>query len=572
MNTDKWSEQIAIEDLAADVSSRQRHRTKRSCSVPFAVVMLFFTLVVFSSAIIPTCIIVFTAANSATNDLSAKIVNSVVINLSSQVEAMFQSVKTSTDVFTQNEFVRQMMSNRSTGYSLNDDVNKAALVTLKSNPMVERITCVQRFNLTGNAPPLVPPATGKFYTLQSWFFQRYGVNPNSFGVSYCDYGNNTNCFILNYDPQKKAVDQKPDVDAQGDPATTQYGSITLKLNSCSSETWKPEVFFIYGLITYARCGIGADGKVSTTAPYSCGAAFTTEYVLTQIFAKAAPTENSRVFLVSNAGRIITTNLNATVYPVIANGTNPGEKDYIKTSDFSEPIIRDIGSRISPNGDWSNVALSQSSSNIKVANASSDRPISKQLQLSDGNQWIVAVSKVNFGTPEDFYLVLGIPRNDFFGLVDGSIRTGITLSSVFTLMGVLIGIFVTLGILWPLRRLTNNMKLVTKFDFSMLSSGGLEEKSFFREIQVVQRTFNVMVKAFAGAIQRNRELASRKMGSSSANSNSGGFTPTTNGAGFASPNAPMNISSKKGYLGTGGLTNSPYSSPASMTASGFGSRY
>ncbi|KAJ3113818.1 hypothetical protein HK098_007565, partial [Nowakowskiella sp. JEL0407] len=53
MFSEKPSELIAIHELAADVASKQQLKVKRSWSIPFMVVMIIFTVVIFSMAIIP---------------------------------------------------------------------------------------------------------------------------------------------------------------------------------------------------------------------------------------------------------------------------------------------------------------------------------------------------------------------------------------------------------------------------------------------------------------------------------------------------------------------------------------
>ncbi|KAJ3124972.1 hypothetical protein HK098_000692 [Nowakowskiella sp. JEL0407] len=497
MWSEKPSEHITIEDLAADVNTKQQLRVKRSCSVPFAAVMIVFTVVIFSLAIIPTCVVVFTAANSATGDLSSKILN-VVINLSTQVTDIFLSVKSSTDVFSQNEALRSMMSNQSTRYGTNDELNKAAQVALNASSYTEVLTCVQRFNLSGNAPPVPPPASGRLFPLQSWFYNPGFYGPAGFYVRWCDYANASSCFFLKYDSQKKAIDQQNQIetDKYSSPSQVQTGFITQKLESCVGEgAWKPEASFGFGLFTYARCGVNSDGRVTASTPYSCGAAFTSDFVLPIIFSKIAPTKNSRVFLSSNSGSLITTNLNGTIFPVTKNGTAPMTWEFVKATEFSDAVIRDIAKKLSPSGSWSEVGEKAFDPKyLNVTSESNAKPISKQYTLWDGSTWIVTVSKVSFGTSEEFYLVLGVPRDDFFGIVDRSITTGISLSSVFTALGIITGLLVTFGILIPLRKLTKNMSMVTKFDFSVLSSGGLQENSVFKEVQVVQRTFNIMVKA------------------------------------------------------------------------------
>ncbi|KAI8584991.1 hypothetical protein BDZ88DRAFT_57285 [Geranomyces variabilis] len=58
----------------------------------------------------------------------------------------------------------------------------------------------------------------------------------------------------------------------------------------------------------------------------------------------------------------------------------------------------------------------------------------------------------------------------------------------------------------LQRLARQMVQLTKMDFSTLeSSGMLDERSLIFELCAVQKVFATMVRAFAGAIQRNKTI-------------------------------------------------------------------
>ncbi|KAJ3116859.1 hypothetical protein HK098_006464 [Nowakowskiella sp. JEL0407] len=276
------------------------------------------------------------------------------------------------------------------------------------------------------------------------------------------------------------------------------GYFYKKLDNCgSSGTWVAEAPIGLGFFSYIKCGAPVPGLLNGASPYTCGSLFTTAYTLPPIFNTVAPTPDSRVMLTDLDGRIIVTNLNGTEFPNIENGK------FLKTTNFSDLIIKEIGSLLSPSSTWSEIpSLSIDISSLKVA---STLRIHQEFTLSTGSKWLVAISKVQFETPEVFFLFVMIPRRDFFEVVDGSISKGVTLSSVFSVIGFVVGVVVTVGVLFPLRKLKKNIEKVTEFDFSVLSAGGLEENSVFSEVKAVQKTFNLMVKAFAGAIKKNKAL-------------------------------------------------------------------
>ncbi|KAJ3127010.1 hypothetical protein HK098_006901 [Nowakowskiella sp. JEL0407] len=506
LNPEKHSENIVIEELAKKAVNKTPGKMGSNFRVPFVAVMVLFSVVLFAVAVIPTCVIVFSSAKDVTSDLSGKIMNSVVINLSSQLSFFFISVKSSTDQFLLNDATRRVMANLSTGYGGQDDINRAAYATLKSAPFIERLVCVQKAG-----PSTSTPIAGYGRNLPSYIFSNYN---DTFFITWCDYGNVTDCFDATYDFNTKTLGT-PRSDPYQKPYQVENGFITQKLNNCESPgSWASEAGFGFAMFSYARCAPDIPGRTQSTtgiAPYSCGAAFSSAYLLPPILQNMAPTKNSRVALVDKNGSMIVTNLNGLVYPIMKNSTTGRGGVFIKAHEFSDPVIQQVASLISPDGSYSQLkTLAVDTTNLSIM---STKPLTEEYQLKDGEyagaKYITAVMKAQFGTSEEYYVILAVPREDFFGPVDKSIKMGIGLSSLFVGLGILVGAFVTIGILMPLTKLKNNMSKVTKFDFSMMSNGGLDERSVFTEVHVVQKTFNIMVKAFAAAIQRNREISTRK---------------------------------------------------------------
>lgn len=111
--------------------------------------------------------------------------------------------------------------------------------------------------------------------------------------------------------------------------------------------------------------------------------------------------------------------------------------------------------------------------------------------------------------DSLLVVSAIPRSDIFGKLDAARQRSIAVSvGVSVAMGVLAsGIFFLLVL--PLFRLARSMQVLTKLDFSQLeSSGMLDERSWIWELYNVQTTFATMVRAFAGAIKKNKQMMGR----------------------------------------------------------------
>ncbi|KAJ3084928.1 hypothetical protein HK102_000505 [Quaeritorhiza haematococci] len=99
------------------------------------------------------------------------------------------------------------------------------------------------------------------------------------------------------------------------------------------------------------------------------------------------------------------------------------------------------------------------------------------------------------------------REEIYGRIEEGNRKVLIIVAV-----VAVGVFLASGLgMWglavrPLNRLAIAMDRLTVFDFATLENGDLlNVQSLIREIYVIQKTFSMMVKAFAGGIRSNRAL-------------------------------------------------------------------
>ncbi|KAJ3124982.1 hypothetical protein HK098_000702 [Nowakowskiella sp. JEL0407] len=272
---------------------------------------------IFSLAIIPTCAIVFSAAQIAADELSTKIINSVVINLSVQVTDIFTNVNHSNDNFLSNDAVQFAMVNVTEGYQLLDNVNRAAKVSFDNNPYLDRL----------GMKMMIPSVTLPSYL--------YSSRENA-----------------------------------------RNGFMYKKLDACGNGgTWVPEALVGLGFFSYVRCAPPVPG-LFIGSPYTCGSAFTTSYALPSIFNKVAPSADSLVLLTDTRGQIIVTNLNGTVLPNIREGK-------LLTADkFSNPVIQEIGKRVSPKGDSEIPDISLDVAFMKVAAV---KKVHQEFTLSTGDK-------------------------------------------------------------------------------------------------------------------------------------------------------------------------------------------
>ncbi|KAJ3175138.1 hypothetical protein HK101_010742 [Irineochytrium annulatum] len=108
----------------------------------------------------------------------------------------------------------------------------------------------------------------------------------------------------------------------------------------------------------------------------------------------------------------------------------------------------------------------------------------------------------------------------FAKMDEAERRGIVVASAVAAAGLLCTALITFLALRPVGAMAKNMTQLTKFDFSLLEKGVLDKRSLLSEIREAETAFDTMVKAFAGAIRRNKQLIDNRKDTSS-----GGKHPT-----------------------------------------------
>ncbi|KAJ1554402.1 hypothetical protein HK096_003723 [Nowakowskiella sp. JEL0078] len=132
---------IKVSDLAKDAGGANL-KIKKGFSVSLLFVMIIFTIGIFCLAIIPTCSIVFNAAQAAATDLSTRITNSIIINVYSDLSSIFSHIKTSIDSFITNESIHRVMTNVNGGIQLDVDANQAGKSFMNANDKTSTMACI----------------------------------------------------------------------------------------------------------------------------------------------------------------------------------------------------------------------------------------------------------------------------------------------------------------------------------------------------------------------------------------------------------------------------------------------
>ncbi|KAI8906989.1 hypothetical protein DFJ77DRAFT_476186 [Powellomyces hirtus] len=124
----------------------------------------------------------------------------------------------------------------------------------------------------------------------------------------------------------------------------------------------------------------------------------------------------------------------------------------------------------------------------------------------GERWIVNIAVAKMSVYNPYLLVAAIPRTEVFGVIDAASSRSRAISiGISVAMALAVAAIFVLAVL-PLATLATQMEQLTKLNFGTLeSSGALDRRSWVWELRKVQIVFATMVKAFAGAIKKNKSM-------------------------------------------------------------------
>ncbi|TPX60247.1 hypothetical protein PhCBS80983_g01920 [Powellomyces hirtus] len=212
----------------------------------------------------------------------------------------------------------------------------------------------------------------------------------------------------------------------------------------------------------------------------------------QMLRATKPVENS-VVAIFNSNLDIQTSSN-----MILNGTNTNRNG----------VLTFASAKADEHTLQLRAALIERFGTFAVAKAATQTSPSFRIEM-DGETWIVGMTLAAMGTYDSALLVAAIPRSEVYGRIDAasSKSRGITIGIAVGMSIVVCGIFVM--VVLPLAALARQMEDLTKLNFGNLeSSGALDKRSFILELRRVQIVFATMVKAFAGAIKKNKALVNK----------------------------------------------------------------
>ncbi|KAJ3294161.1 hypothetical protein HDU76_006975 [Blyttiomyces sp. JEL0837] len=237
-----------------------------------------------------------------------------------------------------------------------------------------------------------------------------------------------------------------------------------------------------------------DLTISPTHPiYACSIGFENNNALGSLFTSIKVTQNTKLMMIDSVtGTLLANSVKNSIYHV--NETDPLKTvTPWKPTDSNDTTTVRIGETL----------LRLYGNYSKIPRDVNGQTITTQTDIGDGQQWFINTKYLD--RPNNWVLIVAIPRSDFFADVDNAEKKVLIISVTVAVVGVILTAVASFLALRPLYKLTKAMEALTKMDFSALEGNILKDRSFISEVRKLQRTFSTMCKAFAAGIRKNKAL-------------------------------------------------------------------
>ncbi|KAJ3195838.1 hypothetical protein HK101_010933 [Irineochytrium annulatum] len=229
-------------------------------------------------------------------------------------------------------------------------------------------------------------------------------------------------------------------------------------------------------------------KAGSSAPdFGCSVGIRIDESLTVFLNSTRVTNNTILMLMDTSGLLLSTNRPDSI-------TTPMNATHRVFPDASPvPAVSLVGRAL--------LSIYGSYTSIPTSNT----PTVLQRLADDGTDWFLSTTSVAVPGTDRLMFVVAIPRSDLVAQMDNAEKRGVAVATTVACLGLIVtGLMMYLA-LRPLQRMATSMRQLTKLDFSFLENGVLNRRSPLQEIREVETVFDMMVKAFAGAIRRNKAL-------------------------------------------------------------------
>ncbi|KAJ3287045.1 hypothetical protein HDU76_007892, partial [Blyttiomyces sp. JEL0837] len=458
----------------------------------------------------PVGAILGNTSESTTNDLSNTVMLQAVDIAANQIQDVLDQPNRLLQVAVPDSNVKKAMI-----YNFNNLKNETDVFDLFGNmaatsPWLNGLICVSYPNLFGLSPP------GRFgpnlTAIASYRAGASGVGAK-FGRYWVDWSTNGYMMQSSYNTTSNSYDAPAPLSV---PYMYIIGNsdavIKMLSDPLGTDTWYSYSYtqaVMIGSVTRHMI----DNQISTKHPlYSCSVNMEANLALGALFTSLKVTPNSKLFMIDSTNGILLANS----VPNSIFWTNYSDP-YLSSSIpwtptmSNDTLLNKLGQTLlNLYGNYSKVPYNNG------------QTLSIQTPIGDGQEWFINTKYL--ARPNNWLLVIAIPRNDFFSNIDAAKKRVLIISISVAVAGVVLVSVASFLALRPLYKLTEAMKLLTKMDFSALEGNILKDRSLIAEVRGLQITFSTMCKAFAAGIRKNKNLMTTTGAKSTMSHTSGSTGP------------------------------------------------
>ncbi|KAJ3317401.1 hypothetical protein HDU76_001195 [Blyttiomyces sp. JEL0837] len=473
----------AISDLAGEVDKKDESWVAKLPAVPIAVVVTTVVIIALAAVTGPVGGILGSTSQSTTNDLSSLVMNQAVDITAVQVQDVLDQPYRILQVTSPDLNVKRAMLT-----NFNNLRNETVMYQWMSNMMntsawVNGISCVSYPN--GPPGPFGPNTT---------FIANYKIRDYPNTAMWVDWS--TNGFLV----ESKFNESTGNYMTPDMPYPIPWNYVLLNTELFKSMFTRPtdttpEYSWTYnqGVMIASVSRSTLDPTISKTHPiYACSIGFETNSALGTLFESIKVTANSKLFMIDSiTGTLLANSVPNSIYWVNETDIYKSVTSWTPTTS-NDTLLNKIGQTIlNMYGNYSRVPYNNG------------QTVTVQTSIGDGQQWFINTKYLV--RPNNWLLVVAIPRNDFFSNIDAAAKKVLIISVTVGVVGVVLVAVASFLALRPLYKLTKAMELLTKMDFSALEGNILKDRSLISEVRKLQVTFSTMCKAFAAGIRKNKTL-------------------------------------------------------------------
>ncbi|KAJ3279271.1 hypothetical protein HK104_001606 [Borealophlyctis nickersoniae] len=479
-----------VEELAKE---GKKHAYSKLPAIPMAAMIIILISAALMAVCAPMGVIFVNGSQSVVKDLSDMVMQDTVAAVAKDVNFLRLRSESLVKIVGKNKVIQKVLTTQFWDLEHQPEAVNIMQTLLMEDQDFTHMICITRRDLAGigNDPSTWPAGTAHNNFTALLIGTVYGSTRPYINYSniFVDYRSNSGKrYFLDINSPGDINPAMPDTIIYETVSTLgkQPPAVLLNLpNPTNLTMYYPTVFNgMSGLLTIRN--IWTSNSTGAQPAYFCATVarlFETE----QIFINSKPTPNSQVILYdAKNGRLLISSVPETSFKSLTTGER-----YLFV-ESPDPRISNVG-----------LAVQALYGNVTQVPINAEQLLTASYDIN-GEPWFIT-TRYFTALPYNWIMVVAIPRRDFFARIDSSQKTGTIVAAVVAVGGALLVSMAAFAALRPLHALSTSMKQLTKFDFSSLEGGILDNRSFVREIRNLQETFSAMVNAFSVSIRKNRAL-------------------------------------------------------------------